>query len=467
MFLRDLTLVPALIFSHSAQAQVLSLEPVARLQAKALASEEGYRKLAWLCDRIGHRISGSKALEQAIQWAVQAMKAEGFDNVHTEKVMVPHWVRGREHGEILAPNPTRLNLLGLGGTVPTPKGGITADVVVVGSFEELKALGTARVKGKIVCFDVPFTGYGPTVAYRGRGAIEAARLGACAALIRSVSPVSLDTPHTGMLRYEKDVPTIPAAALTLEASSQLRRMQEQGERITVKLVLENETLPDAESANVVAELRGSEKPEEIVLLSGHLDSWDVGQGAQDDGVGCMIAWEAVRLIREAGLKPRRTLRVVLFTNEENGLKGGTAYLETHRAELARHVALIESDGGNGEVRGFSVDLGYGDGKNRSLLSETEKLKEAEGLARLRAFSGQLDPLGAGKFELGSSGADIGPSVRFGVPGLGVDHDVSRYWEIHHTWADTFEKVDRKTLQKNTAAVATLAFLLAEMPGTLR
>lgn len=460
-------LVPLLSLSLFGQAPSAASSPLARLQEAALVSEEGYKKLGWLCDQIGHRLSGSKPLEQAIQWAVTTMKAEGFDNVHTEKVMVPHWVRGRESAEMVLPMPTRLNLLGLGGTVPTPKGGITADVVVVGSFEELKALGEAKVKGKIVCFDVPFTDYGTTVAYRGNCAIEAAKLGGVAALIRSISPVSLDTPHTGAMRYDKDVPRIPAAALTLESATQLRRLQERGERIRLKLVLENETLPDAESANVVAEIRGSEKPEEIVLISGHLDSWDVGQGAQDDGVGCMNVWEAARLIRQVGLKPKRTIRVVLFTNEENGLCGGLAYRDAHKAELPLHVAMLESDGGNGLIRGFGLELTGARGRGNQPSPGATPSTQSEILEKLRAFAPAFETLGGGTFAAGHSGADIGPSVQLGVPGIGVDHNGGHYWDIHHTWADTFDKVDKKTMQKNTAIIATLTYLLADMPGTLR
>lgn len=459
-------LLPFLLSPLVGQAPEAPSKALERLQAAALASEEGYRKLGWLCDRIGHRISGSKQLERAIEWAVDTLKADGFDNVHTEKVMVPRWVRGREHGEILSPNPTRLSLLGLGGTAPTRKGGITAEVVVVGSFEELRTLGSAKVQGRIVCFDVPFTDYGTTVAYRGNCAIEAAKLGAVAALVRSVSPVSLDTPHTGALRYAKDVARIPAAALSLESATQLRRMQERGERITVRLELENETLPDVESANVVAELRGSKKPDEIVLLSGHLDSWDVGQGAQDDGVGCLNVWEAVRLIRQVGLRPERTLRVVLFCNEENGLRGGTAYRDAHRAELPKHLAMLESDGGNGLIRGFGLEIA-GAGRGNQPVPESVQAQQERILETLRALAPAFEGIGGGNFKLSHSGADIGPSVQTGVPGIGIDHDDSHYWDIHHTWADTFDKVDKKTMQKNIAIIATLAYLLADMPGTLR
>lgn len=459
-------LLPSLVAQDPAPDLARFQEASRRLAEASQASDVAYQRLAWLCDRIGHRLAGSPQLDQAIAWAAATLKADGFQ-VRLEKVKVPRWVRGAESAELLVPSRQRLHVLGLGGTVPTPKGGLTAEVVVVGSFDELKALGAAKVKGRIVCFDVPFTGYGPTVAYRSNGAIEAAKLGAAGVLVRSVSPVSLDTPHTGAVRYEKSVPRIPAAALTLEGATHLRRLASAGQRLRVRLDLQNQTFEDVESANVVADLPGREKPEEIVLLGGHLDSWDVGQGAQDDGVGCLNVWEAVRLIKQLGLQPRRTLRVVLFTNEENGLRGGLAYAKDHAAELPRHVAMLESDSGNGAIQGFSLDLGTGLGRNRVASGGAPDPARQAVLARLRRYEGALTPLGAARFELGGSGADIGPSVRQGVPGLGVEHDVSRYWDVHHTWADTFDKVDKATMQKNIAALATLAYILADMPETLR
>jgi len=329
--------------SLNAQAPPEALRAASeRLQAEAFRTHGAYADLAWLCDRIGHRLSGSPQLDQAITWAQTRLKAAGLVNVHAEPVMVPHWVRGREAAQLLLPTAHRLNILGLGGSVGTPEGGLTADVAVVGSFDELEKLGDA-VKGKIVLFDVPYQGYGHTVAYRFSGAAKAAKLGAVAALVRSVGPVSLDTPHTGMMEYDPAGPRIPTAAVTIEASTQMRRMQQRGERIQMRLDMGAQTLPDAPSANVVAEIRGTEKPDEIVLLSGHLDSWDVGQGAQDDGAGCAMAMEAARLIQGLGLRPRRTIRVVLWTNEENGLRGGKAYLEAHRDKLKDIVAALETD----------------------------------------------------------------------------------------------------------------------------
>lgn len=420
----------------------------ARLRTEAFRTHGAYEDLAWLCDRIGHRLSGSPQLDQAIAWAQERLKAAGLANVHAEPVMVPHWVRGRESAELILPAPHRLNLLGLGGSVGTPGGGLTADVVVVGSFDELDKLGGA-VKGKIVLFDVPFKGYGHTVVYRHDGAAKAAKHGATAALVRSVGPVSLDTPHTGAMDYDPAVPEIPTAAVTIEASTLMRRMQQRGERIRMRLEMGAKTLPDVASANVVAEIRGSEKPGEVVILSGHLDSWDVGQGAQDDGAGTVVAMEAARLIQGLGLKPRRTIRVVLWTNEENGLRGGQAYRDAHRAEFKDIIAAVETDSGSERVKGFSLDL-------RKAGAEAK----ASALASLKSLGAVMEPFGV-TFRLGGSGADVSPMVGEGVPGIGMEHAATHYFDLHHTHADTFEKIEKDDLAYNAAALATFAYALAQ------
>src|SRR5512133_572854 len=420
-----------------------------RLRAEAFRTHGAYEDLAWLCDRIGNRLSGSPQLDQAIEWAQVRLKAAGLTNVHAEPAMVPHWVRGHESAELLLPTPQRVNLLGLGGSVGTPEGGLTADVVVVESFDELDKLGEA-VKGKIVLYDVPFKGYGRTVAYRHDGASKAARYGAVAALVRSVGPVSLDTPHTGVMDYDPAYPKIPTAAVTIEASTQMRRMQARGERIRLKLVMGAKTLPDVPSANVVADIRGTEKPDEVIILSGHLDSWDVGQGAQDDGAGTVAAMEAARLIQALGLKPRRTIRVVLWTNEENGLRGGLAYRDAHRAELGKLIAAFETDSGSERIKAFSLDL-------RKATPEAK----ANALASLKSLGASLEPFGVVELRLGGSGADVGPMVAEGVPGIGVGHAATHYFDIHHTEADTFDKVDQDDLAFNAAALASFAYALAQ------
>ncbi|WP_243305220.1 M20/M25/M40 family metallo-hydrolase [Geothrix oryzisoli] len=440
--------LPLLLVSLTLGAQG-SQKPAERLRSEAFRTHGAYTDLAWLCDRIGPRLSGSPQLDQAIAWAQARMKAAGFANVHLEPAMVPHWVRGRESAEMLLPTPHRLNILGLGGSVGTPEGGLTADVVVVGSFDELDKLGGA-VKGKIVLFDVPFQGYGHTVVYRHDGAAKAAKYGAVAALVRSVGPVSLDTPHTGVMGYDPAYPKIPTASVTLEASTQMRRMQDRGEQVRVHLEMGAQTLPDVPSANVVGEIRGTEKPEEVVILSGHLDSWDVGQGAQDDGAGTVTVLEAARLIQALGLKPRRTLRVVLWTNEENGLRGGLAYRDAHRAELGNIVAAFESDSGSERIKSFGLDL----------RKATPEARTAA-LASLKGLASSLEPFGSIDVRLGGSGADVSPMVAEGVPGIGVGHAATHYFDIHHTQADTFDKVDKDDLAFNAAALASFAFALAQ------
>ncbi|WP_306591562.1 M20/M25/M40 family metallo-hydrolase [Geothrix sp. 21YS21S-4] len=420
-----------------------------RLRTEAFRTHGAHEDLTWLCDHIGHRLSGSSQLDKAIAWAQDRMKAAGLSNVHAEPAMVPHWVRGEESARMLSPLPQPLNILGLGGSVGTPEGGLTADVVVVDSFDDLDRLGAA-VKGKIVLFDVPYQGYGRTVVYRHDGAARAAKHGAVAALVRSVGPVSLDTPHTGAMDYDPAFPKIPTASVTLEAATQMRRMQARGERISLHLEMGAKTLPDAPSANVVGEIRGTEKPEEVVILSGHLDSWDVGQGAQDDGAGTVMVMEAARLLRTLGLQPRRTLRVVLWTNEENGLRGGKAYRDAHRAELGNIVAAFETDSGSERIKSFSLEL----------RKATPEAKQAA-LESLKGVGAALESFGPIEFRLGGSGADISPMVAEGVPGIGVGHAAAHYFDIHHSRADTLDKVDKDDLAHNAAALAAFAYALAQ------
>ncbi len=449
---RSRSALAPLILASALQAQCPPQNLLAasdRLKAEAFRTHGAYQDLAWLCDRIGHRLAGSPELDQAIAWAQDRMKAAGLVNVHAEPVMVPHWVRGTERAEMVAPRRQPLHILGLGGSVGTPQGGLTADVLVVGSFAELDRLGDAA-KGKIVVYDEPYAGYGATVDYRFSGASRAARHGAVAALVRSVGPVSLDTPHTGMMAYDPAAPKIPVAAITLEAATQMHRLQAAGVPVRVHLEMGAQTLPDAPSANVVGEIPGREHPEEVILLSGHLDSWDVGQGAQDDGAGCVIALEAARVIRSAGLQPRRTIRVVFFVNEENGVRGGKAYLAAHRGELDRFVAAVESDSGSEKALGFSLDL----------PKATPQDREAA-LARLQALGPLLARLGAGRLVTGDAGVDVGPIVEEGVPGLGMSHAATHYFDIHHSEADTLDKVDENDLAQNAAILATLAYALAQ------
>lgn len=442
-------------------------EAVGEIIGAAMLSEDAYANLAYLCDRFGHRLSGTETLEDAIDWSLEIMESMGLENVRKEEVMVPVWVRGKESGRILEPAAHRLNLLGLGRSVGTPPEGLRADVVVVQSFEELDQLGREKVEGKIVVYDTPFTTYGETVKYRGDGPSRAAGLGAVATLVRSIGPKSYDTPHTGSLRYEEGVPQIPGAAITIENSTQMRRMQERGERVVVELNMGARTHEDRLSHNAIAEIRGRELPEEIVLIGGHIDSWDVGQGAQDDGAGCIIAMEAAHLLKQLNLRPRRTIRVVLFTNEENGLRGGRQYRDDHTGELERHVAAIETDTGNGLASGFRVDVRSEpyEGATEDPTGYAAALADSV-VAQLNTIASLLEPLGANSFFAAFSGADIMPMAKEGVLGFGMHHDTSEYFNIHHTQADTFDKIVKEDLNQNVAIMAVMAYLMAELPERL-
>jgi carboxypeptidase Q len=424
-------------------------ERAARIIGAALTDDTAYRRLGWLTDRIGNRLSGSESLERAVEWAVAEMKRDRLDNVRAEKVMVPHWVRGEESLELVEPRSMRLSMLGLGNSVGTPPEGVTAEAVVVRSFDELESLGE-RVRGKVVVYNVPFTNYGQTVAYRGVGASRAAKYGAVAAIVRSVTPVSLQTPHTGSLRYLEDMPRIPAAAVTIEGAETLQRMHDRGEHPRVRLKMEAHFLPDAESANVVAELKGRERPDEVVVVGGHLDSWDVGQGAHDDGGGCIVSWEVARLLKELNLRPRRTIRVVLFTNEENGVRGGNGYRDAHKLEVAKHVLAIESDIGVFRPTGFGLS------EKASPQARADFVEIAKLLSGIRAD----------RIDADGEGTDIGPIMREGVTGASLNVDASRYFDIHHTHADTFDKVNPQELAACVAAMAVMAYVVADMPDRL-
>jgi carboxypeptidase Q len=423
-------------------------EPAARLIGAALADAFAWNRLAELTDTFGHRLSGSRALDDAIGWAMRTMGADGLENVRAEPVMVPRWVRGRESLEILSPYPGELVMLGLGNSVGTPPEGLEADLLIVSGYDELERR-RRDAEGRIVLVNVPFTDYGATVTYRTSGPSRAARVGAAACLVRSVGVDGLRTPHTGMLTYRPDAPQIPAAAIPVEDALRLQRLAAGGERVRLRLKMEAAMHPDAESANVVGEIVGRERPQEIVVLGGHFDSWDVGTGAIDDGGGCIVTWEALRLMKALDLRPRRTVRVVLFTNEENGLRGGLAYRDAHRAELANHVLMLESDGGVFRPHGFGFT---GNDSARATVQSVATL-----LAGIRADA--IGPSGGG--------ADIGPSVQAGqIPAMALDVDGTKYFLYHHTSADTVDKLDPLDVARCAAAVGVMSYAIAELPERL-
>jgi len=442
----------AVVATLEAQSTHSFLAPIRadadRLIKAATADDFAWRRLAELTDTFGARLSGSPNLARAVQWSVQTMKADGLENVHAEPVMVPRWVRGREHAEIVEPPHHDLAVLGLGGTVATPTGGLEADLLVVSSFDDLRSRA-AEARGKIVLFDVAYGGYAETVTYRNGGARAAAQAGAVGMLVRSIGPMGLRTTHTGSVNYVPEVPAIPAAAIASEDASRLVRLARSGRRVRLRIVLEGRREADVESANVVGEIVGRDKPNEIVLLGGHLDSWDVGTGASDDGVGCIITWEAARLMAKLGIRPRRTVRVVLWTNEENGLRGAAAYADRYASAASDHVFALESDLGvfAPAALGFSGSMAA-----RAMIGQIASL---------------LEPLNFPEITAGGGGADIGPIAQAGrVPTMAYIGDASRYFVIHHTAADTVDRILPDEVSKAAAAVAVVAYAVAEMPERL-
>jgi carboxypeptidase Q len=432
-----------------------------RLMGAALADDHAYLRLSELCDGIGNRLSGSEALDRAVAWAAAAMREDGLTGVRLQPVMVPRWIRGEEHAEMVSPDRQPLAMLGLGGSVATPPGGITARVVVVTSFDALDSLPADQVRDRIVLYDVPFTRYGDTVRYRSRGAEHAARRGAVAALVRTVGPVSLRSPHTGaMAAYGDTLPRIPAAAVSIEDAEMIHRLIARGVPVEVHLEMGARTEPDVRSNNVIGEVRGRERPNEIVVVGGHLDSWDVGQGAQDDGAGCALALESVRLMQRLGLHPRRTVRCVLWVNEENGLRGGHAYADSLRGDASHHVAAIESDGGAERPFGFLL------GVRQKGSDSTDAARLATGLARLRAIAPLFAGLGSDHMADGGGEADIGPLMTMGVPGISHRTVGEHYFDWHHSRADMLDKVDPVELRRNLAALAALVYLVADDPEPL-
>jgi carboxypeptidase Q len=431
------------------------LENASKLAGRALISNRALESLENLCDDCGARISGSDNAAHAVAWCVEWLKQDGFDNVRAEKVLVPHWVRGDCKAAMTAPRAQPMYACALGGSVGTDGKPLVAKVVATESLESLAKLDAKDVAGKIVLFTRKMerdggekSGYGATVSVRGGGAIAAAKLGAVGVMIRSVGTGNARLVHTGAMRYDDAVTKIPAVAISAEDAEMVERLLARGVAVEASLELSCKTLPDVESANVVAELVGREKPDELVVIGGHLDSWDLGLGAIDDGAGVVICWEAMRLMKELGLRPRRTVRLVCFMNEENGLRGGDGYAKQHESEAAKTIAAIESDGGAGRPLGFGCSSSDAD------------------LARVQQLGALCRGLGCGNVKKGGGGADVGPLRKYGVPTLGLEQDSHWYFDYHHTPADTPDKVDAHELALNVAAMAVMAYSLAELEPRL-
>lgn len=432
------------------------MERAADLRDRALEDDLAYRFVEQLTTEVGARFAGSDGDRRGVQWALAKLTELGFDNVRAEPVEVPRWIRGEAHGEIVAPYPQGVKLIALGGSVGTPHGGLEADVVHAVDLEALAALDASQVEGKIVFLSQRMhrtsdgTGYRNAVGKRVRGAAQAAELGAVAVIIRSVGTDNNRIGHTGTMRYAEDGRRIPAAALSNPDADTLERQLASGKTVRFRLNLTSRHLDPVMSANVIAEVVGRDAPDEIVLLACHLDSWDVGTGAVDDGSGCGTVTAAAHLIDQLPQAPRRTVRVLLAANEEFGLSGARAYGERHADAMAQHIAGVESDLGADNVLVMRSKV------------RPEALPIVHDLAKL------LAPLGI-TYENNEArgGADLLPLRMAKVPLFDLQQDASRYFDLHHTDNDTFDKIDPQQIAQNVAAFVTLAYVVAEVEEDFR
>ncbi|XP_016053951.1 PREDICTED: carboxypeptidase Q [Miniopterus natalensis] len=411
------------------------------------AQNRSFERLALLVDTTGPRLSGSENLEKAIQIMYRNLKEDGLENVHLEQVKIPHWQRGEESALMLEPRVQKMAILGLGSSIGTPPEGIIAEVLVVTSFDELKRRAQ-EAKGKIVVYNQPFTNYSSTVRYRVRGAVEAAKVGALASLIRSVTPFSIYSPHTGIQEYQDGVPKIPTACITVEDAEMMSRMVSLGNKIVIQLKMEAKTYAEAYSFNTVAEIIGSKYPEQVVLVSGHLDSWDVGQGAMDDGGGVVISWEALSLIKDLGLHPKRTLRLVLWTAEEQGGIGAFQYYQSHKANISNYSLVMESDEGTFLPSGLEFT---GSQKARDIMKEVMSL---------------LKPINITQVFSDGEGTDINFWIQAGVPGASLRDDLGKYFAFHHSHGDTMSAMDPKQMNVAAAVWAVVSYVVADMEEML-
>ena len=408
------------------------------LYAFTHADSSLWDRVAEFCDRFPRRLSGTPVLENALDWLTQRMTNEGW-TVQTQDVMVPTWIRGKESCRMVSRPEHAMPILGLGGSVGTGGSPLTGEVLVVTSFDDLEARAD-EVEGKIIVWNVPFTTYGETVRYRYDGPSAAAKHGAIASLVRSVGPYGMQTPHTGGMGYKKDIPKIPAAAVTMEDAMLMQRLQDSGEPIELALYMEGRFEEDRPSRNLIIEIPGSESPNEVVVMGGHIDAWDVGTGAMDDGSGCYVTWRALEAIRSLKMQPKRTIRVCFWTNEENGLRGGEAYAK--QTEDETHILAMEVDGGTFQPTGFSGNVG-GDLRN-----------DVEALMESTKF------VGASELVEGEGGADTSPLHAKGVPVLELTVDTTKYFWYHHTEADTPDKLDPEELNDCAFAMAVMAWGIA-------
>lgn len=440
-----------LFFSFSAFSQESDSVVIKKIFDAVLSKGEAYKTLTYLTKSIGPRLSGSDGAAKAVQYTKKTMEGYQFDKVFLQDVMVPHWVRGKKEEAYIESGKQKIKvpIVALGGSVATPIAGIKAEIIEVKSFEELKALGTEKVKGKIVLFNRPmdatktntFAAYAGANNQRGGGASEAAKYGAVGAIVRSLTTLQDDNPHTGGMRYATGVPMIPTAAISTNGANLLSKILQENPKTQFYFKQNCETLPDAPSHNVVGEIKGSEKPDEIIVVGGHLDSWDLAEGAQDDGAGCVQSIEVLRVLKALGIKPKRTIRAVMFMNEENGLRGGTKYADLAKQNNEKHIAAIESDNGGFTPRGFGM-VGT----------------DAQ-IAKITVYKKLLAEYGLNEIGRGSGGADIGPLGQQGTLLIGFKPDSQRYFDFHHAQTDKLEAVNERELNLGAASMAALIYLI--------
>lgn len=449
------TFISILYLSSSLLAQNADSLVIKKIYDEALGCGQAYTNLEYLCKKIGPRLSGSQNAQKAVEWTKKIMEDYGFDRVYLQEVMVPHWERGVKETAYILEGTTKIpvRIAALGGSVASPAQGVLAQVIEVKSFEELRSLGESVVKGKIIFFNRPFDNklFDPFEAYRGavdqrsQGAVEAAKLGAIGVIVRSMTNIIDDNPHTGGMRYQDGVTKIPAAAISTKAAELLSQKLLMKKQLPIRLYFKQncKTLPDALSYNVVGEIRGSVNPEKIITVGGHLDSWDLAEGAHDDGTGITQSIEILRMFKSLNIKPRNTIRAVMFMNEENGLRGGLKYAELARQNQEKHIAALESDHGGFSPRGFTIQ------ESSSAMAQIEKWRHL------------FAPYKVTEFMPGGGGADIGP-LKTVVPEIvliGLKPDSQRYFDIHHASSDVFENVNKRELELGAASMASLIYLI--------
>ncbi len=432
-------------------AQVSDSAMLRSIYTEVLYNGKCYEWLHDLSKDVGHRLSGSPQADLAVRWAQSVLEQEGFDSVWLQEVMVPRWIRGqKEYAEIVGVG--QVDVLALGNSISTPESGIQARVIEVNDFDELEQLGTQYIRGNIVFFNHhweheyinTFESYGACVDYRWKGPSEAAKYGAVAVVVRSVSSAIDDFPHTGSMRYLDENNKIPAVAISTSDAELLSATLKKSPHTEMKLLTWCKFLPDVKSYNVIAEIRGSTYPNEIITVGGHLDSWDVGEGAHDDGAGCVQSMEVLRTLKALGIQPKRTIRCVLFMNEENGNRGGHAYADWAKTSGESFIAAMESDAGGFSPRGFTIN-----DDNAAIIKQFTDLKPL------------FLPYGIYYIQQGYGGTDIGPLKALGTTLIGLVPDSQRYMDIHHTANDTFEKVNKRELSLGSATMASVVWWISE------